>query len=81
MTGVNASVISALIGVTGPALADTLTCSTFTAVRTCLGDHGYRSTESQWQGRTFGQDSDGNRWTTSRWRDIETSTVEPPPER
>jgi hypothetical protein len=26
----------------------------------------------------FGQDSDGNRWTTSRWRDIDTTTVELP---
>src|SRR3984957_3027406 len=25
---------------------------------------------SQWQGMTFGQDSDGNRWTVSRRRDI-----------
>ena len=25
----------------------------------------------------FGQDSDGNRWTTSRWQGIETTTVWP----
>jgi hypothetical protein len=36
---------------------------------------------SQWQGTTFGQDSDGNRWTTFRWRDITITTVEPPRER
>jgi hypothetical protein len=27
---------------------------------------------------TFGQDTDGNRWTTFRWRDITITTVEPP---
>jgi hypothetical protein len=31
-------------------------------------------------GVTFGQDSDGNRWTTSRWRDTDITTVEPRPE-
>jgi hypothetical protein len=36
---------------------------------------------SQWQGMTFRQDSDGNRWTTFRWRDITITTVEPPRER
>jgi hypothetical protein len=32
----------------------------------------------QWQGMTFGQESDGNRWTAFRWRDIDITTVEPP---
>jgi hypothetical protein len=27
---------------------------------------------------TFGQDGDGNRWTTSRQRDTTITTVEPP---
>jgi hypothetical protein len=29
---------------------------------------------------TFGQDNDGNRWTTSRWQGIDTTTVTPPPD-
>jgi len=28
-----------------------------------------------------GQDNQGDRWTTSRWRDTTITTVEPPPER
>ena len=37
---------------------------------------------AEWEreGMTFGQDSDGNCWTTSR-QGIETTTVTPPPER
>jgi hypothetical protein len=29
------------------------------------GPDGYTTTELQWQDMTFGQDSDGNHWTTS----------------
>ena len=36
--------------------------------RICSGPGGYRSTEWRWRDMTFGQDSDGSRWTTSRWR-------------
>jgi hypothetical protein len=46
--------------------ADTLTCSTFAVVTTCLGDHGYVSHKSQWQGRTTGDDNQGGAWST--WR-------------
>jgi hypothetical protein len=68
----------ALIGVT-PALADPLYCSTsFQGYRVCQDSHGYRSTEWDRDGMTIGQDSDGRRWTTSRWRDMETTTVEQP---
>jgi hypothetical protein len=42
---------------------------------------GYTSTEMQWQGMTLGQDSAGDRWTTTRWRDTTVTTVTPPPER
>ena len=45
-----------------PALAETLTCSTWQGIRTCPDSHGYTSHETQWQGMTIGQDSDGNRW-------------------
>ena len=54
-------------------------CSTsFQGYRTCSSPDGYRSTETQWQGLVIGQDNDGNRWTTSRCRDIDISTVKPP---
>jgi hypothetical protein len=36
------------------------------------------SHESQWQGVTSGDDNQGNRWTTSRWRDTTITTVTPP---
>jgi hypothetical protein len=42
---------------------------------------GYVSHETQWQGRTNGYDNQGDRWTTSRWQDRETTTVTLPPER
>ena len=76
-----AIVIAALIGVS-PALADPLYCSTsFQGYRVCQDSHGYRSTEWDRDGMTIGQDSDGNRWTTSTWQGIETTTVEPHPGR
>jgi hypothetical protein len=64
-----------------PALADPLYCSTWQGIRTCSSPDGYTSTEMQWQGRTSGQDSDGNHWTTSWWLGIDITTVEQPPER
>ena len=67
------------VSVSGPALAETLFCSTsFQGYRVCDDGHSYLSTEWQWQGMTVGQDSDDNRWSTSRWRGIDTTTVEPP---
>ena len=38
--------------------------------RVCQDSQGYRSTEWDRDGMRFGQDSDGDRWTTSRWRDL-----------
>jgi hypothetical protein len=61
-----------------PALADTVTCSTFAGVRTCSSPGGYVSHESTWNGITTGDDNQGNRWTTSLWRDNETTSVTPP---
>ena len=53
-------VAAVFISVSGPALAETLFCSTsFQGYRVCDDGHSYRSTEWQWQGMTFGQDSDG----------------------
>ena len=65
-----------------PASAQTVTCAkSFQGYRVCQGPGDYRSTEWEWQAMTLGQDSDGNRWTTSRWQDRETTTVWPRPER
>jgi hypothetical protein len=62
-----------------PPRAETLTCVTsFQGYRICSGPGGYRSTEWERDGMRFGEDSDGNRWTTSRWRDMETKPVRRP---
>jgi hypothetical protein len=74
------AVAAALTSMT-PASAETLTCSTWQGIRTCQDGHDYTSHETQWQGMTFGDDSDGNRWTTSRWQDFTTTTITPPPDR
>ena len=62
-------------------LADTLTCTDWQGIKTCADAHGYVSHETEWQGRTNGWDNSGNRWTTSPWQGIDTTTVTPPPER
>jgi hypothetical protein len=67
--------------VINPALAETLTCSTWQGIRTCTDAHGYTSHELQWQDRTYGSDNRGDTWSTSRWQGFETTTVKPPPER
>jgi hypothetical protein len=61
-----------------PALADTVTCSMFAGVRTCSSPSGYVSHESTWNGITTGDDNQGNRWSTSRWRGDERTTITPP---
>jgi hypothetical protein len=61
--------------------AETLTCTDWQGIRTCQDGHGYVSHEMRWQDRTYGDDSDGTQWTTSRWQGIETTTVEPRQER
>ena len=66
------------IAAADPALADQVTCSTsFQGYRVCSGPGGYSSTEWQWRGMTIGQDNQGRRWSTSRWRGFDTTTVEP----
>ena len=74
-----APIIAAMfIGVSGPALAETLFCSTsFQGIRVCTGPGGYVSREWQWQDRVIGDDSDGRRWTSSPWRDGTITTVRP----
>ena len=71
-------IAAALVCVSGPALAETLYCSTsFQGYRVCDDGHGYRSTEWLWQGVIVGSDSNGNHWTSSRWRDGDITTVTP----
>jgi hypothetical protein len=67
--------MAAVFATVVPAFADTLTCSTWNGIRTCQDGRGYVSHETTWQGLTSGQDNQGNQWTTSRWRDSETTTV------
>ena len=45
--------------------------------RTCTSPDGYVSHESTWNGITTGGDNEGNRWSTSKWLDNETTTVTP----
>jgi hypothetical protein len=73
----SAPIIVALIGVT-PALAGPVYCSTWQGITTCQGPGGYLSQEWNRDGMRFGDDNRGDRWTTSRWRDTTTTTVEPP---
>lgn len=71
-------IIAALIGVS-PALADPLYSSTsFQGYRVCQDSHGYRSTEWDRDGMTIGQDSDGNHWSSCRWRDTTVTPISPP---
>ena len=84
-----AAAILIVIAAYGSALAETLTCSTSVqGYHVCQGPGGYRSTETPWQGSyrstetpwqgmTVGKDNQGDRWTTSRWRDIDITTIEP----
>ena len=73
----SAPIIAALISVS-PALAQTLTCSTWNGIRTCSGTNGFVSHEWDRDGMRFGQDNQGNAWTTSRWQGFDTTTVTPP---
>jgi hypothetical protein len=72
-----AIIVAALTSITF-AHAETLTCTDRQGIRTCQDGHGYVSHEMQWQDRTYGDDSDGDHWLTSRWQGRETTTVEPP---
>ncbi len=42
-----------------------------------FGPDRYHSTGKSPDWMRFGKDSDGNRWTTSRWRDTTVTTVKP----
>jgi hypothetical protein len=80
LTVVNAFVVAVMIGVS-PALADTVTCSTWQQITTCAGPGGYRSFETTWQGGTTGDDNQGGRWTRSEWQGQGIITVTPRQER
>jgi hypothetical protein len=76
-----AAIIVAALTSMPPALAGTLTCTDWQGIRTCQDGHGYTSRETLWQDWTYGDDSDGDRWTTSRWQGRDITTVTPPPDR
>jgi hypothetical protein len=73
---VRIAIIIALMA-TATASAQTLTCSTWQGIRTCTDPSGYVSHESTWNGITTGDDNRGDRWSTSRWQDRETTTITP----
>jgi hypothetical protein len=58
--------------------AQPLYCSPWQGITTCSSPDGYVSHETEWQGRTNGWDNRGETWSTSRRRDIETTTGTPP---
>jgi hypothetical protein len=68
--------IALVHGATPVNAAETLT---WQGVRTCSSPNGYRST-TEWSrdGMQFGEDNKGNRWSTSRWQGLETTTGDPP---
>jgi hypothetical protein len=76
-------IIAAAVLVQGadPLDAAALPCSTWQGIRTCQDAHGYVSHETERMGQTSGWDNRGDRWSTSRWRDTDITTVEPRPER
>jgi hypothetical protein len=74
-------VAMALVHSTATVDAETLTCSTWQGITTCSSPDGYLSQEWDRDGMTIGQDNQGDRWTTSRWRDIDITTVRRPDRR
>jgi hypothetical protein len=59
-----------------PAHAQTVTCSTsFQGYQTCQSPQGYRATTWERDGMAFGEDSEGNQWSASRWNGRETLTI------
>ena len=73
-------VIAAMIEVS-PALADTVTCSTWQGITTCSSPDGYVSHETTWNGITTGDDNRGGKWRRSEWQGREIITVAPRQER
>ena len=82
LAGLVAALVLVAVQGSGALDAEMLYCSTsFQGYTVCSSPGGYRSTEWKWRDRVIGQDSDGNRWTTSKWRDGDTITTGTPPER
>jgi hypothetical protein len=73
-----AGVAIVLVQSNGALDAETLICSRWLDITTCQSPSGYTSHESTWNGITAGDDNRGDRWTSSRWQGIETTTVETP---
>jgi hypothetical protein len=70
-------IVTVMVASITSALARPVYCSVWNGIRTCSSPDGYVSHETTWNGITTGDDNQGDHWTTSRWRDIETTTVEP----
>jgi hypothetical protein len=58
--------------------SEPLYCSVWQGIRTCQGPGGSVSHETESMGRTNGWDNQGDTWSTSRWRDMETTTIKRP---
>ncbi len=70
--------LAVALAIAAPAAAQTLTCNQFGAMQTCRGPNGYSSTGNQFgPDLTTGRDSLGNTWTTNRFGDFSTTTVQP----
>ena len=72
------AIVTAALAHSSGTVGQPLTCSTWQGVRTCSTPDGYLSHEWNRDGMRFGQDNRGERWTTSRWMGIDTTTVSPP---
>jgi hypothetical protein len=71
MTRVLTAIVIGL-GALSPAHADTVYCSTFAGYRTCsTPGNTYHSMEWENGGRTYGEDSQNNKWMTTpgQWGD------------
>ena len=73
----NKAALFALALIASPALGETLTCSERLGIKTCLGNEGYVSHESKWQGVTTGDDNWGNKWSETEWMGRKTLTIKP----
>jgi hypothetical protein len=71
---IRAAIVAIALAHSAAAVGQPLYCSTWQGFTTCSSPGGYTSTEWDRDGMRFGQDSEGNRWTTSRWQGIETTT-------
>lgn len=60
-----------------PALGETLTCSVWQNIATCLGPGGYVSRETTYQGTVYGSDNWGTTWSETTANGRKTVTIQP----